>query len=74
MKRTTQEYARLATQEFLEGTCFKTPVQAVEAGTRSIEQWCDCINAHRQKDSNQKDSNQFEWQDNSNPVARPANT
>jgi hypothetical protein len=74
MKRTIQEYARLATQEFLEGTRFKTPVQAVEAGTRPIEQWCDCINAHRQEASNQKDSNQFEWQDNSNPVARPANT
>jgi hypothetical protein len=69
MKGTTQDYTRLATQEFLEGTRFKTPVQAVEAGERSIEQWCDCINAHRQKDSNQ-----FEWQDNSNPAARPANT
>jgi hypothetical protein len=69
MKQTAQDYTRLATQEFLEGTRFKTPVQAVEAGTRSIEQWCDCINAHRQKDSNQ-----FGWQDNSNPAARPANT
>jgi hypothetical protein len=69
MKRTTQNYTRFATQEFLEGTRFKTPVQAVEAGTRSIEQWCECINTHRQKDSNQ-----FEWQGNSNPAARPANT
>ena len=69
MKRTTQDHTKLATQEFLEGTRFKTPVQAVEAGKRSIEQWCDCINAHRQKDSNR-----FEWQDNSNPATRPANT
>jgi hypothetical protein len=69
MKRTAQDFTRLATQEFLEGTDFRTPVQAVEAGARSIEQWCDCINAHRQKDSNQ-----FESQDNSNPATRPANT
>jgi hypothetical protein len=74
MKRTAQDYTRIATQEFLEGTRFRTPVQAVEAGERSIEQWCDCVNAHRQKDSNQTDSNQFGWQDNSNPAARPANT
>jgi hypothetical protein len=69
MKRTIQDYTRLATQEFLEDTRFKTPVEAVEAGKRSIEQWCDCVNAYRQKDSNQ-----FEWRDNSNPAARPANT
>jgi hypothetical protein len=79
MKRTAQDYTRIATKEFLEGTRFKTPVQAVEAGERSIEQWCDCVNAHRRKDSNQTDSNQtdsnqFGWQDNNNPAARPANT
>ena len=84
MKRTAQDYTRLATQDFLEGTRFRTPFQAVESGKRSIEQWCDCVNAHRQKvpnqtdsnqtDSNQTDSNQFGWQDSSNPAARSANT
>jgi hypothetical protein len=73
MKRIIQDDTKLATQEFLEGTRFRTPVQAVEAGARSIEQWCDCVNAHRQKDSNQKDSNQFGWRE-SNPATRPANT
>jgi hypothetical protein len=51
MKRITQEYTRIAKQEFLEGTQFKTPVEAVLSGKRSIEQWCDCINAHRQQDA-----------------------
>ena len=68
MKRIIQDYTRLARQEFLEGTNFRTPVQAVEAGTRSIEQWCDCVNAHREKDSNRN-----EWQGNSAPATEPAN-
>ena len=60
MKRIAQEYTQTAKQDFLEGTRFKTPVEAVESGKRSIEQWCDCINAHRQKDSNPLD----QWNDN----------
>jgi hypothetical protein len=48
MRRKFQEYGELARQEFLKGTTFRTPVDAVESGARSIEAWCDCLTAHRQ--------------------------
>ena len=48
MRRKFQDYGELARQEFLKGTKFRTPVDAVESGTRSIEDWCDCLATHRQ--------------------------
>jgi hypothetical protein len=48
MRRKFQDYGELARQEFLKGTKFRTPVDAVESGVRSIEDWCDCLAVHRQ--------------------------
>jgi hypothetical protein len=48
MRRKFQEYGELARREFLKGTTFRTPVDAVESGARSIEDWCDCLATHRQ--------------------------
>ncbi len=42
-------YLELAQQEFLEGTTSNVPAQAVENGERLIEQWCDCVEAHRRE-------------------------
>ena len=47
MRRKFQEYGEIARQEFLKGTKFRTPVDAVESGARSIEDWCDCLAVHR---------------------------
>jgi hypothetical protein len=49
MKNTTPDYMRLAKQEFLEGSRFRTPVDAVESGSRKIEDWCDLVSVYRQK-------------------------
>jgi hypothetical protein len=49
MKNTTPDYMRLARQKLLEGTTFRTPVDAVESGTRKIEDWCDLVSIYRQK-------------------------
>ena len=48
MRRKFQDYGELARQGFLKGTKFRTPVDAVESGARSIEDWCDCLATHRQ--------------------------
>lgn len=48
MRRKFQDYGELARQEFLKGTKFRTPVDAVDSGVRSIEDWCDCLATHRQ--------------------------
>jgi hypothetical protein len=48
MRRKFQDYGELAREEFLKGTKFRTPVEAVERGARSIEDWCDCLAVHRQ--------------------------
>jgi hypothetical protein len=49
MKNVTPDYMKLARQEFLEGTRFRTPVDAVEGGVRKIEDWCDLVSIFRQK-------------------------
>jgi hypothetical protein len=49
MKNVTPDYMKLARQEFLEGTRFRTPVDAVESGARKIEDWCDLVSIYRQK-------------------------
>lgn len=49
MKNVTPDYMKLARKEFLEGTKFRTPVDAVESGARKIEDWCDLVSIYRQK-------------------------
>jgi hypothetical protein len=41
------KYLREATQVFLSDMSFKTPAEAVEAGVRSVTEWCDCLNRVR---------------------------
>jgi hypothetical protein len=41
------KYLREATQVFLFNSSFKTPAEAVEAGVRSVSEWCDCLNQTR---------------------------
>lgn len=48
MKRSESNYMRRAQAEFLDGTGFKTPFEAVQRGVKMIEQWCDCVETHRQ--------------------------
>jgi hypothetical protein len=40
-------YLREATRVFLSNSSFKTPAEAVEAGIRSVSEWCDCLNRVR---------------------------
>jgi hypothetical protein len=49
VKNTIPDYMKLAKQDFLEGTTFRTPVEAVESGARKIEDWCDLVSIYRQK-------------------------
>ena len=49
MRNVTPDYMKLARNEFLEGTAFRTPVEAVESGVRKIEDWCDLVSIYRQK-------------------------
>jgi hypothetical protein len=46
MKRTN--YMKRATIRFLEGTKFRTPVEAVEAGVRSLGDWADMLAEERE--------------------------
>jgi hypothetical protein len=46
MKRTN--YMKRATTRFLEGTKFRTPVEAVEAGVRSLGDWADMLAEERE--------------------------
>jgi hypothetical protein len=39
----SEGYLHAANRRFLEGTTFRTPVEAVEAGAKSIQEWCDCL-------------------------------
>ncbi len=49
MKRTN--YMKRATQRFLEGTKFRTPVEAVEAGVRSLGDWADMLAEEREAET-----------------------
>ena len=42
-----ETYIYLAHQMFLEGTNFQAPVDAVEAGAKTIEDWSDCLTQAR---------------------------
>jgi hypothetical protein len=41
---------RRASKKFLEGTRFRTPADAVEAGVKTLTQWVDALNAERERD------------------------
>ena len=49
MKRTLPDYHKLAAKNFLAGTSFRIPVLAVEAGIKTIEEWCDCLREARER-------------------------
>jgi hypothetical protein len=55
MKNTTPDYMKLARHDFLKGTSFRTPVDAVEGGVRKIEDWCETVSIYRQKISTPED-------------------
>ena len=42
-----------ATQRFLEGTKYRSPVEAVEAGIRTLGQWADILAEERELESQQ---------------------
>jgi hypothetical protein len=46
---TNQQYLREAHRLFLQGSSFKTPAEAVEAGIKSVVDWCECLNQTRRK-------------------------
>jgi hypothetical protein len=46
MKRTN--YMKRAAQRFLTGTKFRTPVEAVEAGIKSLGEWADILQEERE--------------------------
>ena len=39
----SEGYLRAASRKFLEGTSFRSPVEAVESGAKSVLEWCDCL-------------------------------
>jgi hypothetical protein len=45
-----QSYMKRASRKFLEGTRFRHPIEAVEKGIRTLEEWVDCLNAERELD------------------------
>jgi hypothetical protein len=42
-KMRAMDYLQLARQRFLDGTSHRTPIEAVEAGTKSVFDWCVCL-------------------------------
>jgi hypothetical protein len=46
MRRTS--YLKRASRRFLEGTRYKTPVEAVEAGARTLAEWADTLGEERE--------------------------
>jgi hypothetical protein len=39
----SEGYLHAASRKFLEGTAFRSPVEAVESGAKSVLEWCDCL-------------------------------
>ena len=50
MKRSS--YLKRASQRFLTGTKFKSPIAAVEAGARTLEDWADILAEEREAETN----------------------
>ena len=42
-KRRSMTYTQLAAVRFLDGLPYRSPVSAIEAGARSIQEWCDVL-------------------------------
>lgn len=42
-----ESYLQYARRLFLEGSRHRAPIEAVEAGERSISEWCHCLNRAR---------------------------
>jgi hypothetical protein len=42
-----ENYLQHARKSFLEGSRFRSPLEAVESGERSILEWCACLNRSR---------------------------
>jgi hypothetical protein len=51
MKRTS--YLKRASKRFLDGTKFKSPIAAVEAGVRSLESWVEILVEERENETQQ---------------------
>lgn len=49
MRRTS--YLKRASRRFLEGTRFKSPVEAVEAGARTLGEWADVLSEERESEN-----------------------
>ena len=49
MRRTS--YLKRASRRFLEGTRFKAPVEAVEAGERSLTDWAEMLAEEREAEN-----------------------
>ena len=49
MKRIS--YLKRASQRFLQGTKFKSPIAAVEAGVRSLESWVEILIEERENET-----------------------
>jgi hypothetical protein len=49
MKRTS--YLKRASKRFLDGTKFKSPVAAVEAGVRTLESWAEILLEERENET-----------------------
>jgi hypothetical protein len=47
MPRSKTNYLKQARESFLENLPYRTPIEAVDAGVRSIQDWCDCLNETR---------------------------
>ena len=46
-RKRTFSYLETASQQFLEGLPYRSPIEAVEAGERSLTEWCECLNRSR---------------------------
>jgi hypothetical protein len=46
-KKIRKKFLRRASRQFCAGTPFKSPIQAVEAGLRTLEEWVDVLNETR---------------------------
>jgi hypothetical protein len=65
MKRTN--YMKRAAQRFLTGTKFRTPVEAVEAGLKSLGEWADILQEERELEASNGESRR---QNRAHPMPR----
>ena len=69
-RKTNEPYLRQAAKAFLQGLPYASPVAAVEAGARSLADWCECLNQTRARYGLHHDPLLNEaWSDQSMPDA-----